>query len=98
MLGQYFRNSMTRGLVSLVRRPLLLIMMVVMPLLCAWFLLDLMSPGRVTRVPVGIVDLDNSSISRNLTRNLGALNAVNITAYNTFGEAKDAVQSGYCTI
>lgn len=94
MLGQYFKNSMKRGLVSLVRRPLLLIMMVAMPLLCAWFLLDLMNPGRVSRVPVGIVDLDNSSISRNLTRNLGSMNSVSIEAYSNFDEAKDAVQSG----
>ena len=33
------------------------LLIVIMPLLCSWFLMDLIKTGSVQRVPVGIVDL-----------------------------------------
>ena len=91
----YVRESLKRGAVSLVRRQVFFFMMVVTPLFCTWFFLDLMHKGSIERVPVGIVDLDNSSMSRNLARNLGALQTVDIQYhFNNYQEAVDAVQRG----
>jgi len=70
-------------------------MMVIVPLLSAWFFFDLMKVGAVERTPVGIVDLDKSDISRKLTRNLNSLQQVSIEkTYNNYAEAIDGVQRG----
>lgn len=70
-------------------------MMVIVPLASSWFFFDLMEDGVVKRVPVGIVDLDKTDLSRNLTRNLSALPQVSIEkTYGNYNEAIDAVQRG----
>ena len=95
MLMKYIGRSFKRGCVQLVRRPMYFLLIVIMPLLCSWFLLDLIKDGSVHRVPVGIVDLDNSSLSRRISRNLNGFQQVNICQrYNNFAEARDAVQRG----
>ena len=94
-LKLFFNEAVKRGLVQLVRRKIYYIMMVVAPLLCSLFLLSLMDGGSVTRVPVGIVDLDQSSLSRNIERNLAAMQGVHIIKhYDTYASAEAAVQSG----
>ncbi len=77
------------------RRPIYICMMVIVPLVSAWFFFDLMADGVVMRTPVGIVDLDKSDLSRKLTRNLSAFPQVRIEkTYGSYQEAIDAVQSG----
>ena len=88
-------NSITRGWKQLVRRPIYLCMMVIVPLLCSWFFFNLMETGVVQRTPVAIVDLDKSDLSRKLTRNLNSLQQVSVTrSYNNYHEALDGVQRG----
>ena len=95
MIGKYIWNSFKRGCIQLVRRPMYFLLIVIMPLLCCWFLMDLIKDGSVQNVPVGIVDLDNSSLSRRISRNLNGFQQVNICQrYNNFAEARDAVQRG----
>lgn len=88
-------NSIIRGWKQLARRPLYICMMVIVPLVSAWFFFDLMEDGVVKRAPVGIVDLDKSDLSRKLTRNLNTLQQVEINnTYGSYQEAIDAVQRG----
>ena len=88
-------NSIIRGWKQLARRPLYICMMVIVPLLSAWFFFDLMEDGVVKRTPVGLVDLDKSDLSRNLTRNLSAFPQVSIkNTYDNYHDAIDAVQRG----
>lgn len=88
-------DSIIRGWKQLARRPLYIFMMVIVPLASSWFFFDLMEDGVVKRVPVGIVDLDKTDLSRNLTRNLSALPQVSIEkTYGNYNEAIDAVQRG----
>ena len=95
MIRKYIGNSFKRGCIQLVRRPMYFLLIVIMPLLCCWFLMDLIKGGSVQRVPVGIVDLDNSIMSRQVSRTLNGLQQVNITyRYSDFAEARDAVQRG----
>ena len=95
MIRKYIGNSFKRGCIQLVRRPMYFLLMVIMPILCSWFLMDLIKGGAVERVPVGIVDLDNSSMSRQVSRTLNGLQQVNIRyRYNNYAEARDAVQRG----
>ena len=95
MIRRYIGQSFKRGCVQLVRRPMYFLLMVIMPVLCCWFLMDLIKGGAVERVPVGIVDLDNSILSRQVSRTLNGLQQVNIRHhYRNFAEARDAVQRG----
>jgi ABC-2 type transport system permease protein len=71
------------------------LLIAIMPLLCCWFLMDLIKDGSVKCVPVGLVDLDNSALSRRISRNLNGFEQVNIRQrYSNFAEARDAVQRG----
>lgn len=95
MIMRYIGQSFKRGCVQLVRRPMYFLLMIIMPILCSWFLLDLIKGGSVQLVPVGIVDQDNSSMSRIISRNLNGFQQVDISHhYNNFAEARDAVQRG----
>ncbi len=91
----FFNESIKRGLVQLVRRQLYWLVMIVLPIGCSIFLLDLMKDGGVHRVPVGIVDLDNSMVSRRIERNLMAMQQVDIRQhYTNYDEAIKALQRG----
>jgi ABC-2 type transporter. len=95
MILRYIGQSFKRGCVQLVRRPMYFLLIVIMPLLCSWYLMDLIKGGSVERVPVGIVDLDNSSLSRQVSRTLNGFQQVNICRrYSNFADARDAVQRG----
>lgn len=77
------------------RRPLFLFCMVVAPVLCAIFFVSLMSKGLPTKLPAGIVDEDNTNISRTIIRTIDALEETNFVAsYPTFTDARKAMQRG----
>ena len=70
-------------------------MMIVVPIFSAWFLLDLMKDGVPILAPVGVVDLDDSSTSRAILRNLNGFKEVNIGyGFRNYHEAIQAVQDG----
>mgnify|MGYP006873028489 CR=1 FL=1 len=49
MILRYIGQSFKRGCIQLVRRPMYFLLIVIMPLLSAWFLLDLIKDGSVQR-------------------------------------------------
>lgn len=86
---------MKRECHRLVSRPLYLFCMVIAPLFCYIFFTTLMDSGLPTDLPTGAVDLDNSSTSRNILRNLDAFQQTKIIAhYDSFDEARIAMQEG----
>ncbi len=77
------------------RRPLFLFCMVLAPIFCAVFFVTLMSSGLPTELPAGIVDEDNTNISRTIVRTIDAMEEAGIAhAYPSFTEARDAMQRG----
>ncbi len=69
--------------------------MVVAPLFCYVFFTSLMKQGLPQSLPMGIVDEDNTTTSRNLERNLDAFQMSDITNhYANVTEARKAVQRG----
>ena len=67
--------------------------MVVFPLLALFFFTSLMDEGLPEDMPVGIVDLDNSSTSRALIRRLDAFQSSRVVArYPSVAEAGRAIQ------
>ena len=77
------------------RRPLVLSVMLIAPLLCALYFTTLMRSGLPTNIPVGLVDEDDSQISRTFSRTLSSLQSVELTRrYPDFSSARKAVQRG----
>jgi len=67
--------------------------MVVFPLLAMLFFTSLMDEGLPEDMPIGVVDLDNSSTSRSLVRRLDAFQSSHVVArYPSVAEARRAVQ------
>lgn len=84
-----------RELRRLVSRPLYLFCMVVAPLLCCLFFTTLMYNGLPTDMPVGVVDEDNTSTTREILRNMDAFSQVRLTEdYASVSEARRAMQQG----
>ena len=90
-LGQVIKRECKR----LVSRPLYLFCMVIAPMFCYIFFTTLMGSGLPTDLPIGAVDLDNSSTSRSILRNLDAFEQTKIVArYESFDDARIAMQRG----
>ena len=86
---------MAREVAVFRRRPLLFFCMAAAPLLCMSFFTTLMSDGLPTDLPTGLVDEDNTKISRTMARTLNAMQEVDIThAYRSVTEAREAMQRG----
>ncbi len=92
---------MTKSLLNTARRecgiifttPVYIICMVVLPLFVMIFFTTLMNQGQPNSMPVGIVDLDNTTTTRSMTRKLDAFQNTHIVAhYNSVDEARHAMQ------
>lgn len=69
--------------------------MVLAPVLCVVFFTTLMDKGLPTELPAGIVDEDNTNISRTIVRTIDALQETDIIqSYPSFSEARSAMQRG----
>lgn len=77
------------------RNPIYWVCMIFFPLLVIFFFTSLMQEGLPTDMPVGVVDMDNSAVSRKLTRTLDAFQSTEIVAhYPNISEARRAMQRG----
>ncbi len=89
------KDVFVRECKRIVSRPLYLLGIIGIPLFCFFFFPSLMEQGLPQDIPIGIVDSDNSSISRSLTRNLDVMSQTQIIAnYSSVLEAREAVQCG----
>lgn len=73
--------------------PVYLTCMIVFPVIVTFFFTTLMNEGQPQEMPVGVVDLDKTSISRNLIRRLDGFQTSNVVAYYpNVNEARRAIQ------
>lgn len=76
-------------------RPLFLFTMIVAPVLCLVFFTTLMSDGLPTKLPAGLVDEDDTHVTRIVSRILGSMEETDlVTRYPSFSEARRAMQRG----
>lgn len=69
--------------------------MVVFPLLALVFFTSLLNEGVPEELPVGVVDLDNTSTTRSLVRRLDSFQGSRVVAsYRSVAEARRAIQEG----
>ena len=67
--------------------------MVVFPIAVTLFFTSLMGEGQPEKMPIGIVDLDNSTTTRRLTRMLDSFQSTEVVKhYANFEEARSAMQ------
>ena len=84
-----------RELRRMVSRPVYVLMTIIIPLGFLLFFGTLMPEGLPQRLPIGIVDHDNSSLSRNIIRQIDATQQTRVEAsYLHFSEARAAMQKG----
>ena len=86
---------MRRELHMMFARPLYLFASVEVMLLSTFFFLTLMRGGTAENMPVAVVDLDQTSISRRLIHEMQATPSVDIQLItNSYSEARKAMQQG----
>lgn len=84
---------MMRELAILRRNHLYAFCMVVFPILVTVFFTSMLNEGLPTEMPLGVVDLDNTSMTRSLTHRLDAFQMSHVVArYPSVAEARRAIQ------
>ena len=84
---------MLRELLILRQNHIYRFCMVLFPLLVMFFFTSLMDDGLPTSMPVGVVDLDNTSTSRSLSQRLDGFQMSKVVAhYPSVAEARQAIQ------
>ena len=84
-----------REIFRICKDPIYFFCMLVAPTICVVFFLSLMKEGLPTDMPVAVVDLDGSSNSRNLVRQLDAFEQTKVVLTTvSFEEARQAMQEG----
>ena len=82
-----------RELDILRRNPLYAFCMVVFPLMTVLFFTSMLDDGQPHDLPIGVVDQDDSSMSRGIVRNLDAMQSARVAYHFTsVSEARDAMQ------
>ena len=77
------------------RRPIFLMIMIVAPLGFLWMFTSLMQSGLPTKLPAALVDEDDTHVTRQLTRILGAMEETQfVMQTRSFTEAREAMQRG----
>lgn len=79
------------------RKPVFLLGSVGVMAVCCLFYLTFFKAGLPENLPVGVLDLDNSSLSRNFCRQLDATQMSKVIKYEDFTTARDAMQTGEIT-
>ncbi len=90
-----FKAVFLRELKKMFSRPLYLIATVVVLFVCCFFFVTIMQQGVPERMPIGVVDVDNTTTSRNIIRQLNSMQLVEVKmVYHTYTEARSAMQRG----
>lgn len=77
----------------LMRNPIHIFCMIFFPLLVIFFFTSLLDEGQPEDLPVGVVDLDNTSMTRKLIHRLDAFQSTKVVAhYPNINEARKAIQ------
>jgi ABC-2 type transport system permease protein len=89
------RNTLNREIKRMVSRPIYFIATVLTMAFCYVFFFTFFNEGQPNKMPIGIVDLDNSSLSRQFVRNLETTQQAQIVMYpGSHREAREEMQEG----
>lgn len=88
------KASMCREIRLIRQKPVCLIAALGTMTFCMVFFLTFLKDGVPGELPIGIVDCDNSSLSRNLTRQIDATQLGKTIRFNDYAQAREALQTG----
>lgn len=84
-----------RELKQMFARPLYIYSSVIVMALCTFFFLSVMQETTPQRIPIAIIDHDESTISRRFIHEMESTQSVHVLAvYGTYREAREAMQRG----
>lgn len=86
-----FVAVLKRELVRMTSRRLYFGVCIILPLFCIFFMATIFGNGQMENIPVGIVDLDQTATSRNISRTISAVPTFNVTKH--FIDAEEARKS-----
>jgi ABC-2 type transport system permease protein len=91
-LGQIYRLAVRECKIFL-RNPIYVFCMLIFPVMVVYFFTSMLGEGLPHEMPVGVVDLDNTSMTRTLIRKLDGMQSSEVVAfYATPTEARRAIQ------
>ncbi len=86
---------MLRSTVQIVRRPLMWVGFIILPLFMMLFITSILEKGLPTKIPAAIVDKDGTSLSREITQTLAGMQMVDVRSMpDSYAEARSAMQKG----
>lgn len=89
------KDSLRYGCRFFLSRRIYIVCLALIPILFTLFFINMMDEGVASKVPSGIVDLDQSQLSRRVTRTLASSELVDITEdLESFHEAVEKVRAG----
>ncbi len=80
-----------------IKRPIYVVGSLLTIIFCTVFFLTFLRDGLPSDLPIGVVDMDHSTFSRNFTEQLDATQLGEIIQYDDFATARDAMQKGEIT-
>ena len=90
-----FLSGIRREICRLASRRIYFFGMVLVPLFVTVFFMSILHEGLPERVPTAVVDLDHSSLSRAITRNLEAMQTIDVDHFcETYDAAMEEVRRG----
>ena len=97
MSWKNLKNVVLRELGIWRKRPIFVIAPLAIMAFCSVFYLTFLGDGLPSDLPIGVVDNDNSSLSRNFVRQLDATQLGKVVRYDTFADARNDMQTGKLT-
>lgn len=92
---RYLKLALADGFHALISRKVYLVCLIVVPIAFTLFFISIMDEGLPLKVPSGVVDLDHSQLSRQVTRSLESSELVDISENpRSFHEAMLKVRAG----
>ena len=85
---------MLRELRLMRQRPVYLLATIGVMAFCTVFFLTFLRDGMPEDLPVGVMDMDNSSLSRNITRQIDATQLGRTLKFESYRSAREALQTG----
>lgn len=89
MSRQNLKNVILRELEIWRKRPIFVVAPLAVMAFCSFFYLTFLGDGLPSDLPIGVVDNDNSSLSRNFVRQLDATQLGKVVHYDTFADARN---------
>lgn len=90
-----FTNTIKREFYKIKSNTFILVMLFIVPLFFSFIVWLTFSAGTLTNMPIAVLDLDNSDITRNITRAINSTSSIHVKyKVQNYNEGYDLIKSG----